>query len=178
MSLLAKGTIENMTCPVCGAKVTQMRRGRCLSCYGSWIETQPIAVGASCRVCGERRRENIQRVELLGRWYYMCHICAYRSVRLEPMPKHIEGIKARLVRNRRYSDRRSGQKDTREVCRERRVGERRVILLDEGDLLYDDDLFLDYDAPVDEGESTAVFQKIDLAELKEEPVPNEVELEL
>ncbi|MBU1238989.1 60S ribosomal export protein NMD3, partial [Myxococcota bacterium] len=92
MSLLAQGTIELLKCPVCGAKVTQMRRGRCVSCYSNWIESQPVAVGASCRVCGERRRQNIQRVELLGRWYYMCHLCAYKAQRLDPMPKHIEGV--------------------------------------------------------------------------------------
>ena len=162
MSLLAQGTIEQLKCPVCGAKVTQLRRGRCTSCYSSWIENQPIAVGASCRVCGERRRENIQRVELLGRWFYMCHICSYRSVRLDPIPQHIDEVKARLLRSRRHGDRRKGDEDNREIKRERRVGERRVILLDEGDLLYDDDLFLDYDEPVDEGESTAVFQKVSL----------------
>ncbi len=178
MSLLAQGTIELLRCPVCGAKVTQMRRGRCVSCYSKWIESQPVAVGASCRVCGERRRENIQRVELLGRWYYMCHLCAYKSVRLEPMPRHIEGVKARLVRSRRLGDRREDGEDLREIKRERRVGERRVILLDEGDLLYDDDIFLDYDEPVDEGESTAVFEKFTAEDLTEETPRGDVELEL
>ena len=178
MSLLAQGTIDNKKCPVCGAKVTQMRRGRCLNCYSRWVESQPVAVGASCRICGDKRRENLQRVEIIGKWYYMCHICAYKSVRLDPMPKHIEAIKLRLTRHRRFQDRRSDKEDNRDIKRERRVGERRVILLDEEDLIYDD-LYLEYDEPVDEGESTAVFEKLSLAELKQEDnsEPDEIELE-
>ena len=167
MSLLANGTISTYQCPVCGAKVTQLRRGRCISCYNKWAESQPIALGASCRICGEKRKENLERVELLGRWFYMCHNCAYKAVRLDPMPKHIEGIRARLLRDRRFTDRRVGKEDTRKIKRERRVGERRAILIDDNEFLYEEDMFLDYDYPI-EGEVTGVFQKIDFEDLKNE----------
>jgi hypothetical protein len=181
MSLLANGTIEYSKCPVCGAKVTQLRRGRCISCYSKWIEEQPVAVGASCRVCGDKRRENIQKVELLGRWFYLCHICAYRSVRLEPVPKHIEEIRAQLKRDKRYVDRRLDNKDDdRNIKREHRVGERRVVFLGEDDIIYDDELHLDYDEPIDEGEATGVFEKISLKDLSEpdQVLNTEIELEL
>ena len=165
MSLLANGTIASYICPVCGAKVTQLRRGRCISCYDKWAESQPIALGASCRICGEKRKDNLERVELLGRWFYMCHNCAYKAVRLDPMPKHIEGIRARLLRDRRFTDRRVGKEDTREIKRERRVGERRAVIIDDNEFLYDDELFLDYDYPI-EGEVTGVYQKLDAGDLK------------
>lgn len=178
MSILASGTIEHQYCSVCGAKVTQLRRGRCITCYNRWIENQPVPVGASCRICGERRRENLQRIELLGRWYNLCHICSFRAVRLSPMPRHIEGIKSLLTRNRRFGDRRDGHDDQRKIKRERRVGERRVIYLDEGDLLWDeDDIFLAYDEPI-EGEVTGVFAKVDRKSLEEDSTPEEMNLEL
>jgi hypothetical protein len=178
MTYLANGIIEYYVCPVCGARVNQLRRGRCTSCYQAWMESQPVAVGASCRVCGERRRAHLQRVELLGRWFTMCHICAYRSVRLDPMPPHIEGVRAELARDRRFTDRREDRADPRTFKRERRVGERRVILLSESDLLYDDeDMFLDYDEPI-EGEVTGVFQKVTREELVAEGDPADVQLEL
>ncbi|MBN2725157.1 MAG: hypothetical protein JXR95_13920 [Deltaproteobacteria bacterium] len=177
MSILASGTIEHHICEVCGAKVTQLRRGRCISCYNKWVESQPVPVGASCRICGERRRENIQRTELLGRWYNLCHTCAYRSTRLSPMPHHIEGIKMALERNRRFGDRRLGDEDERRIKRERRVGERRVIFLEESDLLWDDDdLYLDYDEPI-EGEVTGVFQKFDRKSLETDS-PEDLQLEI
>ena len=181
MSMLASGTIEHKKCNICGAKVTQTRRGRCFNCYNKWIESQPIAVGASCRACGERRRDNLQRVELLGRWYYFCHVCAYKAVRLEPMPDSIDGVKARLERRRRFGDRREHDlEDNRKIKRERRVGERRVVVLSEEDILYDEDLFLDYDEPI-EGEATGVFQKIDKKDLEEDDSQtsqHEINLEL
>ncbi len=178
MDYLANGIIEYFVCPVCGARVNQLRRGRCTSCYNHWMESQPVAVGASCRVCGERRRSHLQRVELLGRWFTMCHICAYRSHRLDPMPRHIEGVRLALARDRRFTERRQEEKtDARTFRRERRVGERRVILLSEEDLLYDDDeMFLDYDEPI-EGEVTGVYQKVTAEELVAEGDPAHVELE-
>lgn len=179
MTYLANGIIEYYVCPVCGARVNQLRRGRCTSCYQAWVESQPVAVGATCRVCGERRRSHLQRVELLGRWFTMCHICAYRAVRLDPMPKHIEGVRLALARDRRFTERRNGLPDTRTFKRERRVGERRVIELSAEDLLYDDDeMFLDYDEPI-EGEVTGVFQKVSAEELASDSGdPANVELEL
>lgn len=94
------------------------------------------------------------------------------------MPQHIEAIKSILLRNRRFGDRREGNEDQRKMKRERRVGERRVIYLDEGDLLWDDDdLFLAYDEPI-EGEVTGVFAKIDRNSLEDEKAPNEMNLEL
>ncbi len=161
---LAKGTIEFYTCPVCGSRVTQLRRGRCVSCYQKWVETQPVPVGATCVVCGERRRDNLQRVELFGRWWYMCHICAYKAVRLDPMPPHIEGVKARLQRNRRLGDRRIGMPDNRSVKRERRVGERRATGISEDFLWLEEEVIYGWDQPI-EGEITAVYERIDEASI-------------
>lgn len=94
------------------------------------------------------------------------------------MPRHIEGIKSILTRNRRFGDRREGQDDQRKMKRERRVGERRVIYLDEGDLLWDeDDIFLAYDEPI-EGEVTGVFAKVDRKSLEEDGLPEEMNLEI
>ena len=139
MNVDASGTLDQLRCEVCGARVSTLRRGRCWGCYQKWQDTQPVALGASCVICGERRKENLQRVELFGRWYNMCHICAVRTHRLNPMPKAIEGIRQRLQRDRRYGDRRGDNRDSRIMNKERRVGERRAEAIEEGDIVWMED---------------------------------------
>jgi hypothetical protein len=173
VSLLASGTIIEHQCPICGAKVTQLRRGRCISCFNKWIERQPIPFGASCRICREKRKIHLQKVELLGRWHYLCHNCANTALTLDPMPKHIEGIRALLMRDRRFANRRFEKEDKREIKRERRIGARRVIHLEFDDLIYDEELFLDYDEPV-EGEVTGVYERVNLADLQSYSVELEI----
>ncbi len=136
MKVDASGTIEQLRCEVCGAGVATLRRGRCWGCYNKWQEVQDVGFGAKCVVCGERRRDNLQRLELFGRWHNMCHICAVRTHRLNPMPKAIEGIRQRLLRDRRYGDRRNDSEDARLMNKERRVGERRAVSIDEDDIVW------------------------------------------
>ena len=81
--------------------------------------------GAACVVCDERRRDNLRMVEVHGRSLPMCHLCGFRTSRLEPVPVTIEGLRVMLRRDRRATDRRAGAMDTRVFPRERRDDERR-----------------------------------------------------
>lgn len=161
----ASGMLQQLRCEVCGASVATLRRGRCWGCYERWQKLQPVGVGAHCVICTERRRENLQRVELFGKWQTMCHICAVRALRLNPMPPSLEGIRARLRRERRYGDRRLGRKDTRLLEVERRVGERRAVLLSESDILWMHDLpeiEIQEINPLDPSEITGLFERVTL----------------
>ena len=112
-------------CGLCGARVNELRRGRCWGCYSNWSETRAVGKGAACVVCDERRRENLRMVEVHNRSLPMCHVCAYRANRLEPVPMTIDGLRGMLRRDRRAADRRGGAMDTRVFPRERRDDERR-----------------------------------------------------
>jgi hypothetical protein len=117
---------ENVSsCDVCGAKVGELRRGRCWGCYSKWVDGRAVGMGAACTMCNDRRREHLRSVELLGAWVPMCHNCCARSMRLEPMPQSIDEIRQRLDRERRVADRRAGKPDTRVFRRDRRGLERR-----------------------------------------------------
>jgi hypothetical protein len=126
-------------CEACGAKVAELRRGRCWGCYLKWSEARPVGMGAACVVCGERRRDNLRMAELLGHSQPLCHNCATRAFKLVPMPRSIEGIRERLERERRGDERRIGKKDHRIFARERRVGERRT---DRDDAIWLDDEYV------------------------------------
>jgi hypothetical protein len=115
-----------LVCEVCGARVATLRRGRCWICYVRWAETRPVGNGAACLVCGDRRRDNLRLVEFQGSWIPMCHNCGTRAMRLTPMPGSVEGIRERLSRDRRQTDRRAESADDRIIKKERRVGERRL----------------------------------------------------
>ena len=65
-----------MPCNVCGASVTELRRGRCWGCYTRWADSRPVGRGASCSVCMEKRRNMLKLVELKGRSLPFCHGCA------------------------------------------------------------------------------------------------------
>jgi len=119
-------TNPSLVCEVCGARVATLRRGRCWICYVRWSEARPAGLGASCAICGERRRDNLRQVELQGAWTPMCHNCGTRALRLSPMPTSVEAIRQRLARDRRWTDRRDGHLDSRIMHKERRVGERRL----------------------------------------------------
>jgi hypothetical protein len=127
------GNARGKQCDVCGARVGELRRGRCWGCYLRWSDARPVGLGASCALCGERRRDHLRLMELLDRSRAMCHNCAVRAMRLTPMPNSLEGIRERLERDRRHEERRAGKRDHRIFARERRDGERRSRRLDEGD---------------------------------------------
>ena len=112
-------------CGLCGARVNELRRGRCWGCYSRWADARPVGKGATCTVCDERRRENLRLCEVQGRSLAMCHVCASKANRLEPVPQSIEGLRLALRRDRRSADRRDGAMDTRVFPRERRADDRR-----------------------------------------------------
>ncbi len=140
MSADASGTLFRQKCEFCGAAVNTLRRGRCWGCYQRWQQAQPVGKGASCVVCGERRNDNLQRVELFGRWLPMCHICASRTRRLQPMPASIPGIREALRRERRQKERRRGKPDTRLDTKDRRGPDRRAVDVEEADIISVEDL--------------------------------------
>jgi hypothetical protein len=139
-SLVPASALAKSGCEMCGARVDELRRGRCWGCYQRWVESRPVGLGAACACCGERRHDFLRQVEILRAWVPMCHNCAARALKLSPVPPTLEGIRQRLQRDRRWGDRRNGQPDTREGRRERRGLERRAVGLVEGDdfLMLDD----------------------------------------
>jgi len=114
-----------ISCSTCGAKVTELRRGRCWGCYTKWAEMRPVPRGASCVVCEDRRRENLRMAELHRRSVVFCHICAARTLKLAKVPASIDGLRRALFRERRLTDRRGDGLERRVFPRERRVGDRR-----------------------------------------------------
>jgi hypothetical protein len=149
----------SLVCEVCGARVVTLRRGRCWICYVRWAESRPVGIGAACAVCGERRRDHLRSVEFQGSWTAMCHNCGTRAVSLTPMPPTIEALRQRLNRDRRWSERRLDRKDHRLMPIERRVGERRALVVDPRAEWYDaEDLIVEivevFDA--DEPEPTRI----------------------
>ncbi|HET6150617.1 MAG TPA: hypothetical protein VFH68_23965 [Polyangia bacterium] len=114
-----------VTCQVCGAHVTELRRGRCWGCYTRWVEARPVGRGAACVICFEKRREQLKMMELHTRSLPICHGCAARILRLDQIPATIDGVRQALKRDRRDGDRRDDGLDRRIFPRERRVGERR-----------------------------------------------------
>ncbi len=114
-----------LPCNVCGAAVTELRRGRCWGCYSRWADSRPVGRGAACTVCAEKRRLQLKLVELKGRSLPFCHGCAALLLRLLEVPDTIDELRHVLRRERRELDRRNGKLDQRIFPRERRVGERR-----------------------------------------------------
>jgi hypothetical protein len=112
-------------CTVCGARVTELRRGRCWGCYSKWAEARPVGRGAVCVICSDRRREHLRMIEIKDRSLCMCHGCATRTVKLSSVPASIEQLRSLLSRDRRGEGRRGDNLDRRLYPRERRVGDRR-----------------------------------------------------
>jgi hypothetical protein len=157
------------TCDVCGARVSELRRGRCWGCYSRWVEDRPVGIGARCCVCNERRREFLKSVEFRRSWLPMCHNCAGRVGMLDPLPRSIAGIRAALTRDRRRGERRVGQPDGRLSPRERRAGERRGG----GDEVVDDGMILEMWDLADEIESADADADADADELTQiRPAPS------
>jgi len=134
-----------MKCEVCNAEVNELRRGRCWGCYNRWVDARPVGLGARCCICGERRREQLRGIELLGSWLPMCFGCSGRAMRLEPLPQTLGGIRSALERERRETERRRGKKDTRVFQYDRRHGDRREGRpeIDDKWFLIDDDMIVE-----------------------------------
>jgi len=117
---------ETLPCGVCGARVTELRRGRCWGCYMRWQDTRPVGKNAACTICHERRRAELRLVEFHNRSYPLCHSCAGRLARLERIPRSLTDVRRVFSRERRELERRNSAIDARIFPRERRVGERRA----------------------------------------------------
>jgi hypothetical protein len=115
-------------CEVCGARAGELRRGRCWGCYSRWVEARPVGFGASCRLCGERRRSHLRSIELMGLWSPVCHNCAARVEKMHPMPDSVDDLRLALRRERRQFERRatSTDLDRPSTVRDRRTGDRRA----------------------------------------------------
>lgn len=146
-------------CDVCGAKVQELRRGRCWGCYTRWVDTRAVGYGARCLACGERRRRLLRSVELWGGWQAMCFACAGQALALDPVPRSAAELKVMLRRERRDRDRRIGKSDGRVFRYERRVGERRAGRGDGEVDAIDDDMILEIiveEAPIDFEDMTRI----------------------
>jgi hypothetical protein len=113
------------TCTQCGAKVQELRRGRCWGCYQTWAALRPVGKGARCVICSERRSDCLRLVEMHGRSIPLCHGCAGRASRLSPLPYTISALRRALDRERRWQDRRLDDTDVRAIPRDRRRADRR-----------------------------------------------------
>jgi len=149
-------------CDVCGAKVTELRRGRCWGCYNRWADARPVGIGARCVACGDRRRRVLRSIELLGSWHPLCFNCHGQTLALDPVPPTLAELKVALERERRLRDRRFGKPDTRIFQYERRVGERRAGR-DDG-MPIDDDMIVEITIEV-EPDPSEVFD--DLTRIRE-----------
>ncbi len=134
-------------CNVCGAQVSELRRGRCWGCYTRWVDARPVGRGAACLICYEKRRDQLKIMELHTRSVPICHGCGARILRMENLPETIDGVREALKRDRRDGDRRDNGLDRRIFPRERRVGERRGppregdgVAADQGSYLAPDEL--------------------------------------
>jgi hypothetical protein len=125
--VVAVGNNSALACSTCNAKVGELRRGRCWTCYTRWAEQRPVGLGACCAVCDERRRDNLRLMEVQGRTLPLCHLCAARVGKLDLVPHSIEGLRAALRRDRRQLERREDG-DDEVVGTDRRAVQRRMSL--------------------------------------------------
>ena len=113
-------------CGCCGAKVTELRRGRCWACYAKWAEMRPVPKGAACAVCDERRRENLRLVEAARPVDHpVPHLRRAHGEAGQGSEQPRRACGSALQRERRQDDRRGDGLERRIFPRERRVGDRR-----------------------------------------------------
>jgi hypothetical protein len=127
-------------------------------------------MGASCALCGDRRRDNLRSIELLGSWLPSCHNCAARIIGLQPMPQTIGEIRRALLRDRRFRARRLGKSDTRVFQRNRRSDDRRRVraLGPDDAMIIDDEMIMDMEELADE--LSGVTDHDDLTRIRELPL--------
>ena len=96
-------------------------------------------------MCGERRRDNLGSLELLGSWVPCCHNCSGRIHKLPTLPETMIAIRTVLMRDRRFELRRLGSKiDDRVFPRDRRDDDRRRVrpLAMDDSVVIDDEMIL------------------------------------
>jgi hypothetical protein len=102
----------------------------------------------------------------------MCHNCGTKAFKLSPLPPSLEGVKQRLLRDRRWNDRRGRKEDSRIFSQERRVGERRADGDScGGDWVNADDLIIEIIEMAEDNEPSEAT-RISLAELYESSAPS------
>jgi hypothetical protein len=152
-------------CDVCGARVLELRRGRCWGCYNRWVDQRPVGYGARCLGCGERRRRMLRSIELWGGWQPLCLSCAGQALMFDPVPAGVAELKEALSRERRAVDRRIGRPDTRVFRYERRVGERRAGRGDDCPPIDDDmiiEIVVEDEPAADFDDMTRIFAGLDV----------------
>ncbi len=160
-----------MKCEVCNANVNELRRGRCWGCYSRWVDARPVGIGARCCICGERRRDSLRGVELLGGWMPMCYTCSGRAMRLDPLPQTLAEIRRELDRERRQDERRVGKPDTRVFQYDRRNGDRRGDRAAGDDwMAIEDDMILEMS--LEEPRTTEPTVEADMTTIRELPLPH------
>jgi hypothetical protein len=161
-------------CEICSAKVEELRRGRCWGCYQRWTDDRPVGLGASCALCGDRRRGFLRSIELLGTWLPVCNNCGHRAARLDPLPRTIGEIRETLLRDRRRDDRRGGKTDTRVFQRNRRDDERRRVraLGDDDLLVIEDEMIVEISDLADEISGTRAEPDAELTRIRDLPLPS------
>ena len=140
-------------CDVCSAEVKELRRGRCWGCYTRWVESKPVGVGASCVMCGDRRRDSLRSLELLGSWVPCCHNCSGRIHKLTVLPETMAAVRTALNRDRRFKLRRLGARvDDRVFPRNRRADDRRRVraLGKDDSVIIDDEMILEIEGLAEE----------------------------
>ncbi len=160
------------SCEVCNASVSELRRGRCWGCYSKWVSSRPVGLGALCCMCGDRRRELLKSVELLGAWVPICHNCSALASALDPMPQSIGAIRTALSRDRRVEERRWGKRDSRVFRYNRRSGDRRLPR-EAGETGVDEDMIVEISELVSELELISLERmdksRADLTCIQERP---------
>lgn len=163
-------------CQSCHNSSQELRRGRCLVCYDSWVKSRPVGWGASCKFCAEKRRNLLRSTEMLGRWTVLCFTCKGQIDTLDSVPQSFGEIREELRRDRRLFERREGKKDDRVYARDRRKDQRRKgrasIIAIEDSMILDEN---DFDLPIDlsgvpTGEPTQIIEikELESAELSQE----------
>lgn len=148
-----------------------------MACYQRWVADKPVGLGAVCCNCGERRRAVLQQFELHALWVVLCRNCAALAGALAPMPRSVDGLRLRLMRERRWGDRRAeavtGTRPPRSGQERRRTDRRvnvREEMLDPSDLVMEIELEADYASDAESHEPddvpiTAVHPRVDASEL-------------
>ena len=123
-------------------------------------------------MCGDRRRNLLKSVELLGAWVPICHNCSALASTLQPMPQSMAEIRDTLNRDRRGDDRRWGKRDSR-VFRHNRRGDDRRLPRETGESGVDESMIIEISELVSELELLSIEvagkSRVDLTCIQERP---------
>ena len=99
----------------------------------------------------------------------LCHNCATRVMKLDPLPQSTGAIREALARDRRFRARRVGKKDSRVFKRDRRGDDRRRALGKDDPVIIDEEMILEIEelaeelgAPREEGDDLTRIRELPL----------------